>query len=355
MALADAARAAGVDEGAIGAVKESAESGPAVALAADPASPLMQLNAKLRALGRAVVARREAPLPAAWKGAAPATGVAAVPDGAIRVLLIDESLPGGYVPWHEIAPKLAANAVVVVFTSTGEGYARHVNYVLPAPVFPEAAEDIGPAIDTPAAVFRIAAPLVAPVVPVVNPGKLVARIAGLPQTDVLRERADAIHTAGRGTLLSYADGKSAPVKEVGADDFWKTLNQGGCWVDDPGRKEAPGKLEFSGAAEPPRDALPLVVVLAEARRDGLESPLMSKLDRESNLRMAANRVALSPADARSSGIENGGRCVLETSCGRLSVVAQIDPAVPPGVVEVVGGPRVADLCAAQSRARVVRA
>jgi hypothetical protein len=352
--LADAARAAGVDEEAIGCVKEAAESGPAVVVTADPASPLMRLNAKLRALGHTVVERREAPVPDGWRKGAPATDVSAAPDGAIRVLLIDESLPGGYVPWGKIAPKLASNAVVVVFTSTGEGYARHANYVLPAPVFPEAAEDIGPAIDTPAAVFRIATPLVAPVVPVVNPGELVAQVAGLPQTDVLRERADAIHKAGRGTLLSYADGKSAPVKEVGADDFWKALNQGGCWMDDPGRKEAPGKLELSGAAELPRDELPLMVVLAEARRGGLESPLISKLDRESNLRMAAGRVALSPADARSSGIENGGRCVLETSCGRLSVAAQIDPAVPPGVVEVVGGPRVADLCGAKSRARVVR-
>jgi len=352
---ADAARAAGVDEGAIGAMKEAAERGPAVVLAADPASPLMRLNAKLGALGHTVVARREAPVPDAWKKAAPATEVSAAPEGAIRVLLIDESLAGGYVPWREIAPKLAANAVVVVFTSTGEGYARHARYVLPAPVFPEAAEDIGPAIDTPAAVFRIAAPLVTPVVPVATPGELAARIAGLAPGDALRERADAIHKAGRGTLLSYADGKSTPVKQASADDFWKTLNQGGCWMDDSGKKEAPGKLESSAAAEPPRDDLPLAVVVAEARRDGLESPLLSKLDRESNLRMAAGRVALSPADARSNGIENGGRCVLDTGCGRLSAVARIDPGIPPGVVEVVGGPRVADLCGAKSRARVVRA
>jgi len=354
MTLEDAARTAGVDEASIGAVKEAAESGPAVVVAADPASPLMRLNAKFRALGHTVVARREAPVPEAWKKAAAATGVSATPDGAIRALLIDESLAGGYVPWREIAPKLAAHAVVVVFTSTGEGYARHASYALPAPVFPETAEDIGPAIDTTPAVFRIAAPLVAPVVPVVNPGEVLAQIAGLAPGDALRERADAIHKAGRGTLLSYPDGKTTPVKQVSADDFWKTLNQGGCWIGDAGKKEAPGKLEFA-AAEPSPDELPLAVVLAEARREGLESPLMAKLDRESNLRMAPGRVALSPADARSNGIENGGRCVLETAGGRLSAVARIDPGIPPGVVEVAGGPQVADLCGAKSRARVVRA
>jgi hypothetical protein len=355
--IAEAARETGVEEQAIGAVKEAIGNSPAVVLAADPGSPLMSLNAKLRALGRTVVARREAPVPDAWKKAAPSTEMAAVPDKAIRVLLIDESLPGGYVPWQDIQPKLAPNAVVVVFSSSSEGYARHAQYVLPAPVYPEMAEDIGPAIDTVAAVFRIAAPLIAPVVPVVNPGELVARIAGLPQTDPLRDRADAIHKAGRGSLLSYADGKSTSMKEVTADDFWKTLNQGGCWMDDTGKKAAPaglGKFGRSGTCPTAHD-LPLAVVVAEARRGGLESPLMSKLERESNLRMTANRVALSPADARSNGIENGGRCVLETACGRLSVVAMIDAGVPAGVVEVAGGPRMADLCGANQRARVVRA
>ncbi len=352
--VAEAARVTGVEEQAIGAVKETIASGPAVILAADPASPLMGWNEKLHALGHSVVARRESPVPESWKKAAPLTEMAAAPDKNIRVLLIDESLPGGYIPWQEIQPKLAPNAVVVVFASSGEGYARHARYVLPAPVYPEAAEDIGPAIDTVAAVFRIAAPLVAPVVPVVNPAELVTRIAGLPQTDPLRERSDAIHQAGHGTLLAYADGKSTPMKEVSAGDFWKTLNQGGCWMDSTGKKTPPGKLEFTADGEPLHDDLPLTVVLAEPRRGGLESPLMSKLERESNLRLSPTRVALSPADARSNGIENGTRCLLETACGRLNVVATLDAGVPAGVVEVAGGPRIADLCGLMPRARVVR-
>ena len=67
------------------------------------------------------------------------------------------------------------------------------------------------------------------------------------------------------------------------------------------------------------------------------------------------RVAISPADAHANGIENGGRCVLETACGRLNVVATIDAGVPAGVVEISRGPRMADLCGASQRARVVRA
>jgi hypothetical protein len=368
IAIAEAARATGVSETAIGAAIEIARHGPAVVLAADPASPLMSWNAKLGAPGHTVVARREAPVPEAWKKAAPSTEMAAVTDRGIRVLLIDESLPGGYLPWSEIAPKLAPDAVVVAFTSTGEGYARHAHYVLPTPVYPEAVEDIGPAIDTVAAVFRIAAPLIAPLIPVVNPGEFVARIAGLPQSDPLRDRADAIHKAGGGSLIGYAEAKATPVKAVTADEFWKTLNQGGCWIDDTGRKTAPGKLVFGAAGEPAaacgvgrsmtcptvQDELPLAVVVVEPGRGGLQLPLMSKLERESNLRLAANRVALSPADARAGGIENGAWCVFETGRGRLSVVATIDAGVPAGVVEVAGGPLLSDLCGANRRARVVR-
>ena len=63
-----------------------------------------------------------------------------VEDGSIRLLYIDESQPGAYIPWPEIAPKLAKDAVTIAFAWSKEGYARHANFVLPAAVFPEATE-----------------------------------------------------------------------------------------------------------------------------------------------------------------------------------------------------------------------
>jgi hypothetical protein len=60
-----------------------------------------------------------------------------VPDGAIGVLYIDESGPGAYLPWPEIAPKLAPDAVVVALTWWRDGYARHTRLALPTPVYPE--------------------------------------------------------------------------------------------------------------------------------------------------------------------------------------------------------------------------
>jgi hypothetical protein len=60
-----------------------------------------------------------------------------VPDGAIGVLYIDESGPGAYLPWPEIAPKLTPDAVVVALTWWRDGYARHTRLALPTPVYPE--------------------------------------------------------------------------------------------------------------------------------------------------------------------------------------------------------------------------
>lgn len=72
----------------------------------------------------------------------PAGAIADVPDGAIGVLLIDESGPGPYIPWPEIAPKLAPGAVVVALAWWREGYARHTPLALGTTVYPEAADDI---------------------------------------------------------------------------------------------------------------------------------------------------------------------------------------------------------------------
>jgi hypothetical protein len=63
-----------------------------------------------------------------------------VADRSIRLLYIDESQPGEYIPWPEIEPKLAKDAVVIAFAWSREGYARHATFVLPSAVFPESTE-----------------------------------------------------------------------------------------------------------------------------------------------------------------------------------------------------------------------
>jgi hypothetical protein len=202
-----------------------------------------------------------------------------------------------------------------------------------------------------AATFRIAAPLVAPPAGVVKPEEFIASAAGLAIADTLRERADAIHQAARGTLFTYADGKSTPVKDLKADDFWKALNSGGCWIDDPDEKAPAAQLTAAMPAYRPTEEadLPLDVVLHRELSPG--SPILSKLYQESNLRLGPNRVALHP----SSGWEAGAKAVFETVEGRCPVSVTLDAGVPPGVVEVTASPAILDLCADGARAKVVRA
>jgi hypothetical protein len=194
----------------------------------------------------------------------------------------------------------------------------------------------------------------------VDPAAFVARAAGMDASAALRERADAIHKTGRGTLFTYADAKSTPVKEVKPEDFWKALNQGGCWIDAAGKPSAPVIGEDSGwqtktPAPQESNDLPLVVALSEMRgATGLVSPLMSKLYQESNLRLGRNRAALNPATALACGVGDGGRAMLHTALGRRPIEVNLSPSVPPGVVEVGASPDILDICGAFSRARVAQ-
>ena len=308
-------------------------------------------SSRLASGGRTVIARREAPVPAEWQKAAPVTALASLPDRSVRVLLIDESAPDGYVPWNIIEKKLVADsAVVVALAWSREGYARHANFVLPVGVYPEVADDIPPALDSVAATFRLASPLVAAPVGIVKPEQFVATAAGLSIADTLRERADAIHKSARGTLLTYADAKSQALKDVTADAFWKALNAGGCWIDAADEKAPVAKLTVATAEAAPNEQsdLPLAVVLSRELAPG--SPILSKVYQESNLRLAPNRVALHP----SCGIEDGSPADFATLLGKCRVAVTLDAAVPPGVVQVSTSPAVLDLCAAGARAKVVR-
>jgi len=341
-------------------VRELKENGPALVLG-EPES-VLKLNETLGSLGRTIVARRETPVPQDWTKAAPVTNLDAVADGSIRVLLIDESIPADYLPWSLIEPKLVRdNPVVVALAWWHEGYGRHANYVLPTAVYPESADDIPPAIDSVAATFRIAVPLVAPPPGVVRPEEWIANATGLAMTDTLRERADAIHQTGRGTVFTYADAKSTDVKQLTRNQFWKALNAGGCWLDDcrAGCQPAdrlsigPGSPATTPQSSPRATDLPLFALLAN--EPATVSPILSKLYQESNLRLAPGRIALHPDEAHAAGLQNGARALLQTATGQCPVEVTVDAAIPPEAVYIATHPSLLDICAPGARAKVVRA
>jgi anaerobic selenocysteine-containing dehydrogenase len=344
-----------------------AQSIPSLAYAKDislvlgDAPEIPEINRRLGACGKTVFARPEAPLPQSWtRNAAAVTELAAVPDHSISLLLIDESSAVSYIPWHQIQRKLVReNPLVVTFAVTRGGYARYAQYALPTAVYPELLDDIAPAVDSVQPTFRISVPLVPSPAGVVNPADFVAALAGLSAATALRERADAIHHTAQGTVLTYADNKETPLKDLTADAFWKSLNEGASWVGRPSSlvghalacQPAAGRpnLEPESSADFP------LVAIREPYTPALVSPLMTKLYQESNLRLAPNRVALHPADARAANLSSGARAILQTRIGKCAVVVTVDPAVPPGVVQVGASPGIQDVCGLSSRAKVVRA
>jgi hypothetical protein len=340
---AAAADATGLAEAEIAALAaQLAQNGPVLVLG----------SSRLESTGRTIVARRETPVPEEWQKAAPVTDLASLPDGSVRVLLIDESAPGEYLPWQAIARKLAPDSpVVVTFATTREGYGRHAQYVLPAGIYPEVDGDIPPAIDSVAATFRLSTPLVAPPQGMVKPEEFVAAAAGLPVTDTLHERAAAIHKTARGTLFTYADAKSVALKDVSAGDFWKALQAGGCWIDAPDDKAPAARLTTAATKPRPTEESDLPLTVVVGRELAPASPILSKLYQESNLRLAPNRVALHP----SCGLLDGTQAVFETLLGKCPVGVTLDAGVPPGLVHVSVSPALLDLCADGARAKVVRA
>jgi anaerobic selenocysteine-containing dehydrogenase len=343
--------------------EELANNGPALVLDGGQVPAVMELNRLLGGLGRTIVARRETPVPESWKKVAPVTNLTSVPDGSIRVLLIDESSVDGYLSWGTIERKLVRdNPLIVTFAWSRQGYGRYAQYVLPTAVYPEVFDDIPPAIDSVAAAFRIAVPLVAPPAGMVNPSEFIGGLAGLPAADALRERADAIHKAGRGTLFTYAGAKSTALREVKPDDFWKALNEGGCWLDAVDESGAGHRFSWPANADdekrssaPPED-LPLVAITCETRAAAAPlSPLMSKLYQESNLLLSPNHAVLNPVTARACGVGEGARAILQTRCGSAQIEISLDSGVPPGVVKVAAGAGMIDLCGASTRAKVVAA
>ena len=355
--VAEAANATGLTEPQIqDLAAELTQHGPALVLPGDDCPEAWALSELVGGWGVTVVARPEAPVPERWtKGCAAVTALESVADGSIRTLIIDESALGDYIPWGAIRRKLVAdNPVVITFASSPRGYARHSLFALPTAVYPETLEDIPAAIDSPRAAFRLAVPLVAAPAGVVNPPEFVAKAVGLDAANALRERADAVCKAGRGALITYADGRTRPVTQFQPDDFWQALNQGACWLDAESRPSAPPHTEWPapGAlpAESPR--LPLVAVLTETAAAAPLSPLMTKLDRESNLRLGPRRAALHPETARLCGAADGRPAVLETALGKCTVEVVVDASVPRGVAQVAASPEVIDICGAGARCRV---
>lgn len=313
---------------------------PAIAIAGDYFAPpqitaIDELNRVLDNLGRrgGFVARREA--------AEPLITLEAAPDHSIRLLLIEESSAVQPLPRTLVRRKLARNGLVAALTPWLDGCGRYADYLIPAPAYLESLDEAPTPHGSPVAAFSLSPPLRNTPPGMMAPADFVLRLAGEPGSyaELLQQRAAAIYQEGRGSLFTYQDARSIPLPDVAsAEEFWKALASGGCWRDDPARPSTL-RMRRSGARELPAAApcAPLMLVAASRLDPRRVSPLMTKLDQESDLRRGPGQAALHPETGRQQGLEDGERAVVETSSGAATVEVLFDPAVMPGAIEVSGG------------------
>jgi menaquinone reductase, molybdopterin-binding-like subunit len=326
------------------------------------------LNVLLGSVGTVggIVERRELPVPGDIGNLARVGELDAVTDGAIGVLILGDSDSGHALPWDALRRKLSPDGAVVVSLSPYlDSFARHANYVVPAPAHLESFCEVVTPPCARAASFAVSAPLMSAPRGAVAPSEFLARLTGekIDERTLLKQRCAAIHAGKRGSVFQADSGKSVALAEIASDDdLWKMLAAGGVWIDEepsnpaPPRHvrllgEAPDGVQRIRAAARGRIAqqkeiaqtYPLVL-LPYGSRAATEScdvsPLMTKLYQESGLRATSNQARMHPETAAEWRISNGALAAVETPCGRCIKQVWTDPAVMPGVIEAPVAPQV---------------
>jgi anaerobic selenocysteine-containing dehydrogenase len=287
-----------------------------------------------------------------------APAVTGLANASIGVLLCDAAASGAATPWPVIQNKLAPGALVVSFSPYLEGYGRYAELVVPSPAFLESAQDTTAAPDSPRAAFALSPAVLAPREGTTEPVEFVSKLAGAPVTlaDAVKARIEALHKAGQGEVVAYADSKVTPLKELKtADDLAKALTDGALWQaaePKPVKLTARGTLPVEALTrriarvDKTDPSLPLTLVTTGWRAsagNAQMSPLLTKVYQESDLRAEGNTVALHPGTLKMLDLKDGGRALLRTSCGTCPVEVTADPGVMPGVLAAVIGPTVDSL------------
>lgn len=365
----------GLSVGAIqGTARALGQNAPAVAIAGTdpgggPLSPEAQrairaLNLLLGNFGRTggFVPRRTLPTGLTGRSPeAPAAQLAEIPDGSLRLLILDDAASGCAMPWTLIKQKLMPAGEVLCLTAHHAGSALQADWILPTPAPMEAHEEITVPQHA-AAVFAIARPLLAQPPEVIEPVTLLnylASVAGLSyvgpegNTKALRGRAEAIFREGRGRLITNEGEETRPASS-GA--FWGHLQQGACWLaasldevrDAPFHFLGPdgaGFPEMLRAGETTvwtgRASDPLLLMPYGYRGTASSAalaPVMTKLHRESKLRAGAHEALMHPATGKELGLHAGEMAVLELDEGAIEILPQFDEAVLTGVIHLATGP-----------------
>ncbi len=214
--------------------------------------------------------------------------------------MIDESLPGEHPAWNDIEKKLVADdPLVVVFAFTPDGYAQHARFALPAPVFPEAAGDLAQSIDSTAPTFRLVAPLIGAPAGTVNARGVRREARGLRRIECASRARRCVHAAGKGSLARTLHSAQTAQRGRILEGTEQRRSLGGRGT---GRRP---RARRNSSAAAPVEAAALTAFAAE--RAFTDSPLLTKLYRESNLLLGPGRIAMHPNDAQARGLDAGAQ------------------------------------------------
>jgi anaerobic selenocysteine-containing dehydrogenase len=307
--------------------------------------------------------RGRTPDTSTWGGAsvraevllASATDVAAVPDGTLRILLLDAADGGRALPWSLLERKLSPGALIVSLSPFRSGLARHAQLLLPAPAPLEAFDEVLPSVDDTEATFGLAAPVVSPPKGCLDPAEVVGRLAeatgaslvsGRSSVLLLKQRVKALCARGRGRVVARTDAGFEEVEVGTAETVWEQLAQGGRWIDErPGhitRLRVTVKLRAGVAAESPRTEpsdLALVPTGVRGVVGGTPvAPVLTKLYQESDLRTPVGLAALHPATAEALGLAEKDLAQIENGTRALVATIRLDRSLPLACVGMAAGP-----------------
>ncbi|MBZ5537480.1 MAG: molybdopterin-dependent oxidoreductase [Acidobacteriia bacterium] len=346
------------------------------------------LNLLLGGIGRpgGIVARREVPdiMSTSHHPTVPEMEIRDVPDHSIRILILDAAESGNALPWALLERKLVPQgALVVSLSSYLTGLTKHAGYIIPAPTYLESIQDVPAPIDATTASFSLSSALLTAPAGVTEPFEWVKRlasVAGVPFVEEaqgstyeaqLKNRVETIYRAKRGTVFSSGDGKTVPIAEISsADQLWKLLSEGGCWIDSKAETKPMPNFSLLGKTKDNFERLQVAGQGRLSREPGLVaafgfilmpfgwrgatgngqiSPLMTKLFQESGLRKLSGQTAVNPETGRAFGLTDGGQAWIETEKGAMKVEVRFDAAVMPRVIEAAVGPSVEAFSTAETQ------
>jgi hypothetical protein len=262
-----------------------------------------------------LVTRRAVPAPTLEGPLAPQVSLSDLADGSVGVLVIEGAAES--VPWSLIATKLAPASTVVSLSPWLTGLALHADWTVPARAPLEFLDEVLTPAGAPSASWSLAPSLVSPPQNAMDPTAFLSRLtAALGNTiaapegaeSLLKRRAAAIVTAGRGNVF-VPGGACLPIAKVGGPEgLFQKLLAGGAWTDEPIPRAA-SFARFTLLPPTPREVASLAAVGAlgrpeRARGTGAalepegyvgssgitpEPAILGKLGRESLLRTAPDR------------------------------------------------------------------